>query len=420
MASSPGISERRDRDGRLRYRVRVRRAGTTLTATLPSFEQALAWRAQALAAADGLGEAPERPTSRRATAARAVSVEDAARRLCKGIAEGKVRARDGRPYKPSTVRKYEEALRTLVLPRIGAVPIASLTNGDAQRLVDELAAERTPEHARKALTALRVALRLAVRYGELELNPCAGVSAPADPAGEKPARVLEPEEVAAIVRQAEQDDARLSRSFGGPYLALAAGTGLRDGELRAVAWGPEGLDLDAGVVHVRRSVDRVRDPATGEYPFGSPKSRRGNREVPLAPEDAARIRRHRLATGRPADGALAFTNDKGGVVSPTPGLRALKRACTRAGIAEPLPRLHDLRHAYATHLLGAGYSVVEVAELIGDDPRLVLERYGHALASRLAAAGDALSSWRRSQGVEMDTDWPTAAAAGTKALQPKG
>jgi integrase len=433
VTSYPGILERRDAQGRSRYRVRVNRNGRSLNATLPTLEAALAWRAQALTAAEGLGEPPEPPTKPQAPApsapGRAITIEHAARRLVRGMIDGSVRTRDGRPYKPSVTRKYEEQLRLLVLPRIGAVPISTLTGGDCQRLVDAIAAERTPEHARKALTALRVALRLAQRYGELDANPCAGVTVPVAAEGEKPPRILTPEEAAAIVGACEADDARLERSFAGPLYALAFGTGLRMGELLALRWGPEGLDLDTGVVHVRASLDRVRD-GDGDYTPLVPKSRAGRRDVPLAPEDAARMRRHRLATGRPEDGELVFAGDDGEPLSPVPAFRAWKRACrapnvneakrqleralttddaeaiilASAGVAAakraPAPRPHDARHAFASHLLAVGLTAHAVAELLGHaDAALVTRRYGHALPYELAQAGERLSQWRRSRGI---------------------
>ena len=144
-----------------------------------------------------------------ASPGRAVTVEDAARRLVRGMRDRSVRANKGQPYKPSTVRKYEEALRCVVLPRIGAVPISTLTGGECQRLVDGIAAELSSEHAKKALTALRVALRLAQRYGELDANPCARVTVPVSGEGEKPATIISPEEAAAIIERLEADDVRL-------------------------------------------------------------------------------------------------------------------------------------------------------------------------------------------------------------------
>ncbi len=55
------------------------------------------------------------------------------------------------------------------------------------------------------------------------------------------------------------------------------------------------------------------------------------------------------------------------------------RACRRAGI-EPLSP-HCCRHGFATSLLQAGVSVVDVARLGGwGSPRLVLQTYAHATA----------------------------------------
>ena len=210
-------------------------------------------------------------------------------------------------------------------------------------------------------------------------------------------RILTPEDAAAIIAAAEEEDARLGRSFAAPLIALALGSGLRLGELLALRWGADGLDLDAEVVRVRR-LDRIRDE-TGAYPLLAPKTRAARRDVPLAPEDAARLRRHRLACGRRPDGALVFAGPDGQALSPVPAYRAWKRACRRAGLAQPLPRFHDARHAYASHALAAGLSAHAVAALLGhSDAGLVWRRYGHALPDEIVGVGAALSAWRAARG----------------------
>ena len=219
------------------------------TGTFDTLGKAVACRDQARDGAAGRADLPQPPQRGPLPAipsGRAVTVDDAARRLCRGMVDGTIRSRDGRPYKPSVCRKYEEALRCTVLPRVGSVPISSLTSGDVQRLVDGIAAERTAEHARKALTALRVALRVAERYGELPVNPCAGVRVPVSAEGEKPPRILTPEEAAAIVAAADAEDARSGRSFAGPLIALAFGSGARLGELLALPWGRTGSTWTPG------------------------------------------------------------------------------------------------------------------------------------------------------------------------------
>lgn len=66
-----------------------------------------------------------------------------------------------------------------------------------------------------------------------------------------------------------------------------------------------------------------------------------------------------------------------------------------ADIELPWPRVHDLRHAYATHLLRAGLTAHAVARLLGhSDAGLVHRRYGHALPDELQLAGNALEAFR--------------------------
>jgi integrase len=87
-----------------------------------------------------------------------------------------------------------------------------------------------------------------------------------------------------------------------------------------------------------------------------------------------------------------FADERGEALTPNGRPRhAFRRAAQRAGLAEPLPKLHDLRHAYASALLAAGLTVHAVAELLGhSSPALVMARYGHAYADEKAASAMAL------------------------------
>jgi hypothetical protein len=86
MARSSGITERRDADGRVRFRVQVRRNGQSHTATLGSREAALAFRAQALAATEGRGDPPAIMVRGTLAEVGAVTtIEDACRRLCREL-----------------------------------------------------------------------------------------------------------------------------------------------------------------------------------------------------------------------------------------------------------------------------------------------------------------------------------------------
>lgn len=398
-----GIHERRDAHGRTRYLVRVRRRGQQVTATLPTLAEALAWKAKAIAATDGTADMPEAPS--RALPARgvtAVTLDDAARRLCRGMVDGTVRNKSGRTYKPGVCRMYELSLRLHVLPRVGTLPVATLRKGDVQRLVDEIAAAESVVHAQQALTALRVSLRLCESYGDIDTNPCVGVSAPRGDEQERPARILPSQEVAELVEAAEGDDATFGRSFAAPLVALAASSGLRLGELLALTWGREGLDLDAGVVRVRQSLDGAMHE--GGRRIVPPKSRTSRRDVALPAGEVTRLRRHRLATGRPADGAFVFADELGRPLCPSGLPRSVWKRVS-AVVDAPRPRFHDLRHSYATALLGAGVSPHGVAELLGHaTAELVFERYGHPQVGEVARAGEMLEAFWHRNGTSLDAE----------------
>jgi Phage integrase, N-terminal SAM-like domain len=51
---------------------------------------------------------------------------------------GVARTRSGDPYKPSSLRSYEQALRALVLPRLGRPRLSALTRVVLQDFVDDL------------------------------------------------------------------------------------------------------------------------------------------------------------------------------------------------------------------------------------------------------------------------------------------
>ncbi len=134
----------------------------------------------------------------------------------------------------------------------------------------------------------------------------------------------------------------------------AAMTGLRRGELLALRW--QDVDMSAGVIRVRRNYTR------GE--FGTPKSRRSSRSVPLA----ARLRRelevHRDTSLHLGDADLVFCHPGTGTVYDPSRLRKRFQAAARRAGLRPV-RFHDLRHTFGTRMASAGAPLRAVQEWMG-------------------------------------------------------
>jgi integrase len=126
------------------------------------------------------------------------------------------------------------------------------------------------------------------------------------------------------------------------YLA-AAMTGMREGELLALRWSD--VDWTARRVRVRRNFVR------GEY--GTPKSKRSSRSVPLADVLGGELDRLFQASSYRADGDLVFAHPHTGKpIDRSKLLKRYKASLRRAGVRDV--RFHDLRHTFGTRMAAAG------------------------------------------------------------------
>lgn len=199
----------------------------------------------------------------------------------------------------------------------------------------------------------------------------------------------------APLRVAATGDDRL-----GALWATMLGTGLRRGEALALRW--EDVDLDAGTLHVRRSVTTVRGQVVEDDRGG--KTDAAARRIVLGDDLVALLREHRkrqaeerLAAG-PAwvDSGAVFGEVDGRALHPNKASNTFSRAASTADL--PAIGLHGLRHTHATMLLRAGVPIPAVAQRLGHaNPSITLAVYSHALpaddALAAAATSTALFTW---------------------------
>ncbi len=234
-----------------------------------------------------------------------------------------------RQRKPSTVADYNGVIKHRLNPEFGALRLEEVTTEriDAYRarLVDE--GRLSARTINKLLVILHGVLRRAMRVYGLRTNPAALVDRqPLRRSGDF--QVLSPAEVEALARAAESNqDAAIFR--------VAAFTGLRLGELRALRW--TDVDFEKRLVHVRRNFTHGAELA--------PKSGRV-RSVPMIDQAARALdglsRRDRFTDSDD----LVFVDDVGGHLDDWRLRRRFHSALEAAGL--PRLRLHDLRHTFGT------------------------------------------------------------------------
>jgi integrase len=249
--------------------------------------------------------------------------------------------------KPSTLESVEGHLHAHIKPLLGDLQVSGVEERDIVRLVDQLVrAGRAPKTIRNVLGTMHSLMDLALRDGLIAHNPCRFAEVPREDRDPE-IRFLTPGEVERVLAAAPGPESAQTERTWWPVLRLliltAAMTGMRKGELRALRWS----DLDWGALKLRVRRSYVRGQ------FGTPKTRRSVRAIPLASRLVEELEQHHRTTVWNADSDLVLAHPHTG--RPLDHARLLqhfKAALVRANV-RPV-RLHDLRHTFATQVAASG------------------------------------------------------------------
>jgi integrase len=149
----------------------------------------------------------------------------------------------------------------------------------------------------------------------------------------------------------------------GPMILFAAATGLRPAEW--IALEKRDVDRKERVVYVRRSYTR------GELKF--PKTEASMRAVPLQARALDALDRIRGGNGSP----LRFPGERGGYLDIHHFRPFQWRPAQKVAGIEPLRRVYDLRHTFATFELRAGISTFDLSRYMGASLTMIDRHYGH-------------------------------------------
>ena len=277
---------------------------------------------------------------------------------------------------PATISAYRADLHDFA----GSRGVSRAWAGSADPAIGYLAARTrrgrrgdpglAPSSLRRRAAALKGFYRYAYGEGLIGVDVAAHLDLP------RPSRLLPEtltvEEIDRLLEAAGGDDdpppAHALRDRA--LLELLYAAGLRISE--AIGLDREDLSVDGAFVRVIGKGDKERLVPVGDLALDSlDRWIRGPRIALLA-----------LGHVAPLRGGPLFLGDRGGRLARQQAWAAVKRAASRAGLADRVSP-HTLRHSFATHLLEGGADLRIVQELLGHASISTTQLYTHLTGERI-------------------------------------
>jgi integrase len=315
----------------------------------------------------------------------------------------------------ATIAGYRQHLDSHIVPRLGHVKLSRLSAPMIRSFVDKLLADgASSDLVRRLKSSLGTLLADAQERGKVARNVVRDTKRRRRNDGrQERGRKLKvgvdiptPSEIRAVLK--------IAQGRAKPFLMTAIFTGLRASELRGLRWCD--IDLKRSELHVRQRADRYHE-------IGPPKSKAGERTVPVPPKVLAELREWKLACPKGKQDLVFPT--KIGTVESHPNLveRVLLPTMLAAGVSvlkkddsgkvilgedgKPIQvakytGFHSLRHFFASWCInrkadgGLELPAKVVQERLGHSTIVMtLDRYGHLFprgddTAELAAAETAL------------------------------
>jgi integrase len=261
--------------------------------------------------------------------------------------------------KPSTVQDYRIMVRRHLAPHFGSTAIERIKPADVEAYLAAKSSELAIKTITNQLNFAHGVFRFAIKRGWATTNPVALTDRPRSAPANPDIRFLNAEELEALLRAVALEETLGATDH--TLYTVAAMTGLRQGELVALRW--RDVDWTAGVVRVRRNYSRGA--------WGTPKSRRSSRAVPIADRVATELERHFQRSVYQADDALVFCHPHSGNPYDASKLRErFYEAMAAAGMGDRCGRrggitFHSLRHTFGTRMAAVGVPMRTLQEWMG-------------------------------------------------------
>lgn len=284
---------------------------------------------------------------------------------------------------PSTIATYRGHLTRRIVPDLGGWQIAAITPDAIERCRDQwLTSGLSPSAVAGTMNCLARVFRTLVKARLLDRSPMDEADRPTLPTPQH-VQALDPGDVARLAAEVSlpRPDG-IDRQCYADYVQLAGYTGLRAGELAALA--PEAVSLRDGLITVRAAVSAGVHRQT---------TKSGHvRHVPIL--DSVRpILTRLLAEHRGPQTAPLLRGPLGGVWNHSNFLDSVDwpRMVARLGI--PGLRFHDLRGTAITLWIRAGIPLTTVRAMAGHASLATTDLYARAVSGDLSQAVNLANSY---------------------------
>lgn len=308
--------------------------------------------------------------------------------------------------KPKAAAAARSAITHYINPIIGKVRLERLTAQHIYQMHDYVTEtlDLSSSTANQAHRVLRKALSDAVEQQGLSRNVAEIVSPPAIAVTKR--KALTAGQAKALLY------ANRGEALTALRLALALLTGMRQGECLGLTWGA--IDFERGTITVSWQLQNISyvhgcEPSCSkpraiqcpdkrfEYPDGEeiiqvrgalhllrPKSRKGWREVPMAPILADMLKAYKKEHYQPHEHDLVLLREDGTPLPPRFDAGLWKQALVSAKL--PHVPLHSARHTTATLLHELGVPEQVRMQILGHASATVTQGYTHIASDEAAAA----------------------------------
>lgn len=292
--------------------------------------------------------------------------------------------------KPSSYDRKEMTLENQVYPLIGDISMSQVTFDDIQFMINELKKQNLSYSTiKKAYEAINGCFKYALIKGDVNKNPCIGVTLPKTlKHQEGDIKFYTEEQIELLLKQStikyNNGKNKYRLGYGIQFLLY---TGLRIGEALALTW--EDVDFQNKTIKINKNLKQVKNRDNneqGNYKIiiqNSTKTSSGSRIVPLNNKSIEALKYIKEITGQCE---YVFSTETGNNVSGRTYDTMFRKIQENCGFTE-IYGVHALRHTFASLLFKKGVDVKTVSEILGHkDVSVTYNTYIHLIQEQKVSA----------------------------------